>query len=237
MKKISMLTLLLGTSFFLYSILLCGCANLGVTEPVLGSSPASPSPSPSTYQLSGESRFSSAQEMPSKAPVMAHYDDSSLLRELAALRADFRVLQEENQKLAFRMENLERENLAKDAQLKELQSLLSALDGQVASADKQWSERMENLRRNMDAEREQRRLQLESLSSNVAQELSKVQSKPPTVIPAVSGGKFKEIVIQKGDTLSTIAVATGTTVLQLKQFNGLQSDNIRIGQVLKIPVK
>ncbi len=235
MKKLANIHLLLASSSFLSAALLCSCANLGATEPVLGGGSV---PSSSTYHLSGESRFSSARETSAKPVTVAQYDDSSLVRELAALRADFRVLQEDNQKLAFRMENLERENLAKDAQLKELQSLLSVLDGQVASADKQWSERMENLKRNMDAEREQRRKQLESLSSNVAQELSRVQSRPqPQTPPPTPAGNFKEIVIQKGDTLSTIATATGTTVLQLKQFNGLQSDNIRIGQVLKIPVK
>ena len=235
MKKLANIHLLLASSSFLSAALLCSCANLGATEPVLGGGSV---PSSSTYHLSGESRFSSARETSAKPVTVAQYDDSSLVRELAALRADFRVLQEYNQKLAFRMENLERENLAKDAQLKELQSLLSVLDGQVASADKQWSERMENLKRNMDAEREQRRKQLESLSSNVAQELSRVQSRPqPQTPPPTPAGNFKEIVIQKGDTLSTIATATGTTVLQLKQFNGLQSDNIRIGQVLKIPVK
>jgi LysM repeat protein len=235
MKKLANIHLLLASSSFLGVAMLCGCANLGVTEPVLGGGGAAPSSS--SYQLSGENRFSSARETTSARPAaVAQYDDSSLVRELAALRADFRVLQEENQKLNSRVENLERENLAKDAQLKELQSLLSVLDGQVASADKQWSERMENLKRNMDAEREQRRKQLESLSSNVAQELSRVQSRPQPA-PAAPTGNFKEIVIQKGDTLSTIAVQTGTTVQQLKQFNGLQSDNIRIGQILKIPVK
>ena len=235
MKKLANIHLLLASSSFLGVAMLCGCANLGVTEPVLGGGGAAPSSS--SYHLSGENRFSSARETASARPAaVAQYDDSSLVRELAALRADFRVLQEENQKLNSRVENLERENLAKDAQLKELQSLLSVLDGQVASADKQWSERMENLKRNMDAEREQRRKQLESLSSNVAQELSRVQSRPQPA-PAAPTGNFKEIVIQKGDTLSTIAVQTGTTVQQLKQFNGLQSDNIRIGQILKIPVK
>ncbi len=235
MKKIPNIHLLLASSSFLSAALLCSCANLGATEPVLGSSPSTTS---STYHLTGESRFSPAREVQTRPIASAQYDDSSLVRELAAMRADFRVLQEENQKLALRMENLERENLAKDAQLKELQSLLSVLDGQISSADKQWSERMENLKRNMDAERDQRRKQLESLSSNVAQELSRVQNRPlPQTPPPAPAGNFKEFVIQKGDTLSTIATATGTTVTQLKQFNGLQSDNIRIGQVLKIPVK
>ncbi|NMA43707.1 MAG: LysM peptidoglycan-binding domain-containing protein [Oligosphaeraceae bacterium] len=139
--------------------------------------------------------------------------------------------------MSLRMENIERELLGKDAQLKELQSLLSVLDGQIASADKQWSERMENLKRNMDAEREQRRQQLDKLSSNVAQELSRVQSKTITVTEPAPGSKYVELVIQKGDTLSGIAASSGVTVQQLIQFNGLKNDRIFVGQVLKVPVK
>ncbi|MDD3695644.1 MAG: LysM peptidoglycan-binding domain-containing protein, partial [Lentisphaeria bacterium] len=111
------------------------------------------------------------------------------------------------------------------------------LDGQVASADRQWSERMENLKRNMDAEREQRHLQMEKLSSNVAQELSRVQSKPEPGKSAKTGEKFIELVIQKGDTLSGIAANSGVSVQRLKEYNGLKNDQIRIGQVLKLPVK
>lgn len=214
------------------SLLLAACANLGVTEPVLGN------PGVPTHAPRSETRYGSLS--PAESSVVhsvEKYDDSALLRDLAALRADFRVLQEENQKMSLRMENIERELLGKDAQLKELQSLLSVLDGQIASADKQWSERMENLKRNMDAEREQRRQQLDKLSSNVAQELSRVQSKTITVTEPTPGSKYVELVIQKGDTLSGIAASSGVTVQQLIQFNGLKNDRIFVGQVLKVPVK
>ncbi len=213
-------------------LVFAACANMGLTEPVLGT------PHTPAYSLGSEYRYTALSQADSPAAAsFERYDDSSLLRDLAALRADFRVLQEENQKTALRMEGIERELLAKDAQLKELQSLLSVLDGQVASADRQWSERMENLKRNMDAEREQRHLQMEKLSSNVAQELSRVQSKPEPGKSAKTGEKFIELVIQKGDTLSGIAANSGVSVQRLKEYNGLKNDQIRIGQVLKLPVK
>lgn len=176
----------------------------------------------------------------SAAPVYvtSGSEETRLAREIAAMRSDLRTVQEENQKLAFRMEALERDNETKDAQLKELQSLLSVLDGQVSAADKQWLERMENLKRNMDSERELRRKQLESLSSNLAHELTKVQQRPAAAPAAVlPAGKFKEFSVQKGDTLSTIAVSAGISVQALKDANGLKSDMIRVGQVLRVPVK
>lgn len=232
MKKIMLCSFSRILSLAVALLFFAACANMGFTEPVLGN------PHTPAYNSGSEYRYTALSQADSPAAAsFERYDDSSLLRDLAALRADFRVLQEENQKTALRMEGIERELLAKDAQLKELQSLLSVLDGQVASADRQWSERMENLKRNMDAEREQRHLQMEKLSSNVAQELSRVQSKPEPGKSAKTGEKFIELVIQKGDTLSGIAANSGVSVQRLKEYNGLKNDQIRIGQVLKLPVK
>ncbi|NLF95000.1 MAG: LysM peptidoglycan-binding domain-containing protein [Oligosphaeraceae bacterium] len=227
MKKIFPLQILL---LFVGAALpvLTSCANLGATEPVLsGGSFRSPASS---------NQIAPREPLPAQSSVAApKFDDSQLNQELAKLRADLRILQEDNQKLQFRVENLEKDNLAKDAQMKELQSLLSVLDGQVAAADKTWSTRMETLKQTMDAERSQRQKQLEALSSNVATELSKVRQPPPAA-PAASG-QFKEIVIMRGDTLSSIASSAGISVRALMQYNGLKSDHIREGQTLKVPVQ
>lgn len=40
--------------------------------------------------------------------------------------------------------------------------------------------------------------------------------------------------VQKGDTLWKIAIIHNTTVSQVKQWNNLTSDTIRVGQVLKV---
>lgn len=44
-----------------------------------------------------------------------------------------------------------------------------------------------------------------------------------------------DYIVRKGDTLSHIALRYGVTIRDLKQFNQLQSDTVRIGQRLKIP--
>ena len=57
----------------------------------------------------------------------------------------------------------------------------------------------------------------------------------------VSGGAStspsdaKEYVVQKGDTLTTIARTYGLTIADLKKANNLASDEIKVGQKLVIP--
>ena len=41
--------------------------------------------------------------------------------------------------------------------------------------------------------------------------------------------------IERGDTLSDIAVRYGTSTRRLKEANGIAGDRIRVGQVIVIP--
>ena len=51
----------------------------------------------------------------------------------------------------------------------------------------------------------------------------------------VSRDSGKEVVVAKGDTLSSIAARTGSSVKALKALNGLTSDTIYVGQRLAVP--
>ncbi len=53
-------------------------------------------------------------------------------------------------------------------------------------------------------------------------------------VPALSGDEYK---VQSGDILGRIAARHGVTTSALKKANNLSSDNLRVGQVLKIPGK
>lgn len=56
-----------------------------------------------------------------------------------------------------------------------------------------------------------------------------------SVIPPNPDNGFTEYIVRSGDTLWLLAQRYGTTVDAIKQLNGLTSDNLSIGQVLKIP--
>ena len=49
------------------------------------------------------------------------------------------------------------------------------------------------------------------------------------------GGSNKEYRVASGDTLSGIAVRNNVTMLELKKFNKLTNDNIKVGQLIRVP--
>ncbi len=59
--------------------------------------------------------------------------------------------------------------------------------------------------------------------------------KDPAPAKKAYTGATKEYIVKNGDTLGGIAIASGLTVRQLKELNGLTKDMIRVGQKLKVP--
>ena len=61
-----------------------------------------------------------------------------------------------------------------------------------------------------------------------------VETKDPSVPagPSIAPGDYE---VKRGDALAIIARKSGVPVSQLKRFNGLEKDIIRIGQILKVP--
>jgi hypothetical protein len=53
--------------------------------------------------------------------------------------------------------------------------------------------------------------------------------------PASSKGRGGSYTVKKGDTLSAIAARKGTSVAKIKAANGMSSDFLSIGRVLKLP--
>lgn len=69
------------------------------------------------------------------------------------------------------------------------------------------------------------------------EQLTIMASTQPVAIPVSVpvSAKASQYTIKSGDTLSTVAQQFGVTTTALKQYNGLSSDIIKIGQTLKIP--
>ena len=77
---------------------------------------------------------------------------------------------------------------------------------------------------------------------DLAKKIAKMQPATPPAPPKTPKktsytGNVTEYTIESGDTLSLIATAFETTVQTLKDINDLKSDNIRVGQKIKVPVK
>ncbi|MBR1921525.1 MAG: LysM peptidoglycan-binding domain-containing protein [Kiritimatiellae bacterium] len=61
----------------------------------------------------------------------------------------------------------------------------------------------------------------------------KEQPQKPT--PPVYTGPCYEYVVAPGDTLSLIAKAFNSSVKKIKDFNGMKSDTLRVGQKINVP--
>ena len=210
-------------SGLLASLALAGCANWGETEPVLGnqpqaySQPAAPKPS---------------NEKP--AAAYRQQDNLSSKREIASFKADLDALAEEQKMLTAKIMGLEQDLARKDMQIKELQSLLDAMDKRFADVDSSWRERMNELSNNLDREKEARQREQKQFTQAVTK----------VIADQNAGGdgneqysKIVELTVQKGDTLGKIAAAAKISVAELKRINKLNSDIIRENQKLKVPVK
>ena len=204
------------------ALMVTGCANWGETEPVLGNG-GTPYQQPQAQEPPRNMMVTNLVEAP--APSTSN-------RELAALRADFDALREEQKLLTARILGLEQDNIRKDAQIKELQSLLDDMDKRSADVDNKWRARMTELSATIDKEREARRNELKNFSTIIASEIDKKAAPAPA--PATN---ISIITVQKGDTLSGIAAAAKTTTAEIKRINNLKSDTIYLGQQLKVPMK
>ena len=75
------------------------------------------------------------------------------------------------------------------------------------------------------------------VSTDLPADLAPVKGRPlvAQAAPAAAVASTRSYVIRRGDTLSEIAVQHGVGISELRRLNGLRSDQIRIGQTIKIP--
>lgn len=173
-------------------------------------------------------------------------------QQLAGISADMRVLQEDLRMLLGRLEALEQENAAKNTLIRDLQERQVAYERRLQQMEREQRQALVRIQTELNQAYEKglsdnaqaTQKALDSLRATVVSELSRVEqvavraanASARRVPQATLTGAYKEVQVQQGDTLSAIANAAGVSVSTLRQVNGLKSDVIRIGQVLKIPV-
>jgi hypothetical protein len=129
-------------------------------------------------------------------------------------------------------------------QMEVLESNLSALSDRVSRLERSGEDSA--LRSEIEALRaEVKRLKtdMSSQRSQIVSDLvGRINNAQPRNTASTSTNKSsandsncEQYVVQRGDTLSLISQAFGTTVKKLKELNGLKSDNLRIGQKLLVP--
>ena len=146
---------------------------------------------------------------------------SILDERLGKLRADVDALQ-------FNQQQIQQD-------LKQIQAQLEDLRRAGPSASANDIQALEARVRAIDAARENDK---KAILDQLAKELAALGGPrsavtPPSSAPPAAGGN--EVVVQKGETLTSIAKSHGVTVADLRKANNLTSDALKVGQKLVIP--
>jgi LysM repeat protein len=148
---------------------------------------------------------------------------SILDERLSKVRADVDALQASQQQIQQDIKQIQ-------GQLEELRH-----DGPSASANDLQA--LEKRVRELDAAREADK---KAIIDQLAKELASMSGGSHgggTVPPAATSPNPNEHIVQKGETLTSIAKASGVTIADLRKANNLTSDVLKVGQKLVVPQK
>lgn len=153
---------------------------------------------------------------------------------LAGMRSDITLMLDRQKQLSLRIEGLEEEQNRKNEQIRQLEALCNALAQQNQSLETRLAE----LQKAFEADQRARKDELRNLSKDLTNVIKSSATPPAPAATIPANMSIKELKVESGDTLSSIAKAAGCTVAQIMAANpNLKSaDDIRVGQVLKIPV-
>lgn len=132
------------------------------------------------------------------------------------------VLQSNIDDLSARISKLESASSSDDVGA--LRSRVASLESTVAA-----------LRKELASQRGEIVKDLSSRLANMPQPKSSSQSAKSET--ASSSGPYREYVVASGDNLWLIAKAFNTSVVKIREMNGLKNDSLKVGQKLKLPVE
>jgi LysM repeat protein len=162
-------------------------------------------------------------------PVPVPAQQQTVSEQLSILDERVSKLRAEVDALQFNQQQLQQDIKQAQAQLEELRRA-----GPSASAND--IQALEARVRAIDAAREtDKKVILDQLARELAA-LSGSRSgtpPPPSSPPGAASGN--EYIVQKGETLTSIAKSHGVTVAELRKANNLTTDTLKVGQKLVIP--
>ena len=135
-------------------------------------------------------------------------------------------------RLAQQVRSMQDENAMLSASSSELKQRVSRLEGDVRSL----AGEMASLRKQIAADAEVRKDQLNRLADQLAETPRTEKNIPPRRPESVGNAEYVEHVVEKGTTLNALAKAYGVTVKEIMSSNKLKKPVIYAGQKLLIPV-
>ena len=173
-----------------------------------------------------------AQQPPQRTGSNAATLLQQALSAVAGMKADVNSLQDETRRLNLRLEELERQIAERDQKITRLETLCATQNTQLQSLEKQCNDRIAALQTTIEKDRQELQRNILKLGKDLSADLASARTPPPVTT------KYQEFTVQAGDTVGTIAKAAGCSIKEIVELNNLKSaDAIRIGQVLKVPVK
>jgi septal ring factor EnvC (AmiA/AmiB activator) len=161
------------------------------------------------------------------AAVSAPAEEQSVAQQLSILDERLSKLRADVDALQFNQQQIQQDIKQVQAQFEEVRRA-----GPNASANDLQA--LEARVRALDAARETDK---KVILDQLAKELAAMSGSHGggTVPPASGSPNSNEHVVQKGETLTSIAKSSGVTVADLRKANNLTSDSLKVGQKLVIP--
>jgi len=138
-------------------------------------------------------------------------------------------LQEQVRLLTERVTSLEQRNANLEREVADLQTRLAQTQGGASAAE------LQQLRTQVQELQMQREKDKQAILDEVSKIVAGVAANRKAASSSTGGDVGYEHTVEKGQTLFDIARAYGVTVAAIKKANNLDSDLIRVGQVLFIP--
>jgi septal ring factor EnvC (AmiA/AmiB activator) len=173
-------------------------------------------------------RFATLSVVCLVATITASAQDQTVAQQLSILDERLSKLRADVDALQFNQQQVQQDIKQIQGQLEEVHH-----DGPSASANDLQA--LEARVRALDAARETDK---KAIIDQLAKELATMGgSHGATPIPPPASTDSTEHVVQKGETLTSIAKNSGVTIADLRKANNLTTDSLKVGQKLMIPPK
>jgi len=172
----------------------------------------------------------------------AAYQARQAVQEVQRLSSQFDQLESRVEAMSSRMNGMESSNSTRDiraeigairSELSELKRRQSAMRGEIVA---ELSRKMADLiAKSSPPPAPPSRLASSSRADRPQRGAAAANDREPA--PTGPTGPYFEHIVEPGETLSYIAKECKTTIHKIKQYSGLKSDNLRVGQKLLIPAE